>query len=310
MSAFRSRLDRIFDQIIGAQGKKQTTRMHLDDTLLECFSRLSPKCRDEELEDLVYFILDLYQFHGVQVAIAEVDVDHVVVDLRTALEEHAARVRGRASLQEDQHVFLVLNRCLQEIPWESLPILRGRSVSRIPNVDFLVDRLEFARRRDQSTGPNSDQYEGRTRLDLSSTYYILNPSGDLESTERRFSPWLRSMRDVGWDGIIGRIPSEQEFTHALEKNELLMYVYLLSLSARPFLISFLQLFWSRRWGTVHTVAQDSTLASVCGHHALGLFLRFTAGHGRIRPHRDAVQLHACRMVTWPFPHFISPLPFS
>lgn len=224
MSAFRNRLDRIFEQIIGAQGMKQSTRTHLDDSLLECFSHLSPKCRDQELEDLVYFILDLYQFHGVQVAIAEVDVDHVVVDLRTALEEHAARVRGRASLQEDEHVFLVLNRSLQEIPWESIPILRGRSVSRIPNVDFLVDRLEFARRRDQSKSGQSGQYGGRTRLDLSSTYYILNPSGDLESTERRFSPWLRSMREVGWDGIIGRAPSEQEFTHALEKNELLMYI--------------------------------------------------------------------------------------
>ncbi|KAH8987879.1 peptidase family C50-domain-containing protein [Lactarius akahatsu] len=225
MSAFRSRLDRIFEQIIGAQGMKQSTRMHLDDSLLECFSRLSPKCKDEELEDLVYFILDLYQFHGVQVAIAEVDVDHVVIDLRTALEEHAARVRGRASLQEDEHVFLVLNRNLQEIPWESLPILLGRSVSRVPNIDFLVDRLEFARRRDQSTatGQGSGQYEGRIRLDLSSTYYILNPSEDLESTERRFSPWLRSMRGVGWDGIIGRTPSEQEFTHALAKNELLIY---------------------------------------------------------------------------------------
>ncbi|KAH9171315.1 peptidase family C50-domain-containing protein [Lactarius sanguifluus] len=225
MSAFRSRLDRIFEQIIGAQGMKQSTRMHLDDSLLECFSRLSPKCKDEELEDLVYFILDLYQFHGVQVAIAEVDVDHVVVELRTALEEHAARVRGRASLQEDEHVFLVLNRNLQEIPWESLPILLGRSVSRVPNIDFLVDRLEFARRRDQSTatGQDSGQYEGRTRLVLSSTYYILNPSGDLESTERRFSPWLRSMQGVGWDGIIGRTPSEQEFTHALAKNELLIY---------------------------------------------------------------------------------------
>ena len=282
--------------------------MHLDDSLLECFSRLSPKCRDEELEDLVYFILDLYQFHGVQVAIAEVDVDHVVVDLRTALEEHASRVRGRASLQEDEHVFLVLNRSLQEIPWESLPILRGRSISRIPNVDFLVDRLEFARRRNQSTSPSSDKYEGRTRLDLSSTYYILNPSGDLESTERRFSPWLRSMREVGWDGIIGRMPSEQEFTHALAKNELLMYIFY-PMAAQRFLISFFQLFWSRRRGAVHTVSQDSTLAPVCGHHALGLFLRLAAGHGRIRPHRDAVQLHACGMVTCSFPT-PSSLPFS
>jgi separase len=224
MSAFRNHVNRIFEQTIGAQGKKQRTRMHVDSHLLECFSRLSPKCRDEELEDLVYFILDLYQFHGVQVAIAEVDVDHVVVDLRTALEEHAARVRGCVEPQEDEHVFLVLNRCLQEIPWESLPILRGRSVSRIPNVDFLIDRLELAQRRRESGTRESKQYDGHTRLDSSSTYYVLNPSGDLEGTERRFSPWLRSMQAVGWDGIIGRTPSEQEFSDALLKNELVMCV--------------------------------------------------------------------------------------
>ncbi|KAI9509013.1 peptidase family C50-domain-containing protein [Russula earlei] len=223
MSVFRNRMDRIFEQTIGAQGKKQSTHMHIDNPLLECFSRLSPKCRDEELEDLVYFILDLYQFYGVQVAIAEVDVDHVVVDIRTALEEHAARVRGRVSSNDDEHVFLVLNRCLQEIPWESLPILRGRSVSRVPNVDFLIDRLELAGRRRRSGSRDSEQYDGHTRLNSSSTYYILNPSGDLEGTERRFSPWLRNMQAVGWDGIIGRAPSEQEFSHALSKNELVIY---------------------------------------------------------------------------------------
>jgi separase len=224
MSTFRSRIDRIFEQTIGAQGKKQSIRMQVDLPLLECFSRLSPKCRDEELEDLVYFILDLYQFHGVQVAIAEVDVDHVVVDLRTALEEHSARVRGHIRFQEDEHVFLVLNRCLQEIPWESLPILRGRSVSRVPNVDFLIDRLELAHRRRQSGRRDPERYDGHTRLNSSSTYYILNPSGDLEGTERRFSPWLKSMQAVGWNGIIGRAPSEQEFSNALSKNELVMYI--------------------------------------------------------------------------------------
>jgi separase len=230
MSAFRTRIDRIFEQAIGAQGKKQSVRLHVNLPLLECFSRLSPKCRDEELEDLVYFILDLYQFHGVQVAIAEVDVDHVVVDLRTALEEHAARVRSHIRFQEDEHVFLVLNRCLQEIPWESLPILRGRSISRIPSVDFLIDRLELAQRRRQSRSRELEHYDGHTRLDSSSTYYVLNPSGDLEGTERRFSSWLRSMHTVGWDGIIGRAPSEQEFSHALSKNELVMYV---PTSSRP-----------------------------------------------------------------------------
>ena len=65
------------------------SQVMLDDAMIECFSTLSPKCRDEELEDLVYFILDfkLYQFHGVPVAIAEVDIDQVVVDLRGYYEQ-------------------------------------------------------------------------------------------------------------------------------------------------------------------------------------------------------------------------------
>ena len=51
--------------------------MHLDDTLLECFIHLDPKCKDEELDDLVYFILDVYQFHGIQFSVAELDMDMV-----------------------------------------------------------------------------------------------------------------------------------------------------------------------------------------------------------------------------------------
>jgi len=42
---------------------------------------LYTKCRDEELEDIVYFVLDLYQYHGVPVAVSEVDIDQVVIDL-------------------------------------------------------------------------------------------------------------------------------------------------------------------------------------------------------------------------------------
>ena len=57
--------------------KKSKHRLHLDDAILECFSTLSPKCRDEELEDLAYFVLDLFQMHGAQVAASEIDMDQV-----------------------------------------------------------------------------------------------------------------------------------------------------------------------------------------------------------------------------------------
>ena len=211
----------------------------LDDAMIECFSTLSPKCRDEELEDLVYFILDLYQFHGVPVAIAEVDIDQVVVDLRVVLEEHSAKrfkekksssranvVKGSTELStpSDEHLFLVLDKNVQGLPWESMSILRGRSVSRIPGVDFLHDRLAFAKLKREARGQVHNSEEGAV-VDASSGYYILNPSGDLGRTEDRFHEWSKDMRKMGWDGVIGRPMSELEFVNALRTRDLVVCVH-------------------------------------------------------------------------------------
>ena len=206
------------------QEKKPKSRIGLDDGLLECFSTLPPDCRDEELEDLVYFILDLYQFHGVPVAISEVDMDQVVVELRGALEEHAARLKGRAghAKDDDSHIFLVLDKNVQGIPWESLPVLRGRSVSRIPSIDFLLDRLEFSHWRKWEDGRPQEGLVDQAIVDPRRTYFVLNPSGDLKGTEERFAGWLKEMKCVGWDGVVGRAPSEQQFVDALTNRDLMM----------------------------------------------------------------------------------------
>lgn len=223
----RTRIDKVFKRSLHSQERKQKVKIRLDDNLLRCFSTLSPKCRDEELEDLIYFVLDLYQFHGIPVAISEVDVDQVVIDLRTALEEHAVKAKGKVIPEEDNHMFLVLDKNVQGIPWESIPILRGRSVSRIPSIDFLMDRLEFAKWQ-KDTGHRSredrrsDAPIDRATVDPKSTYYVLNPSGDLKGTEGRFSSWLTEMNKLGWEGSIGRPPSEQQFLDALTRKDLVM----------------------------------------------------------------------------------------
>ena len=209
----------------------------LDDAMIECFSTLSAKCRDEELEDLVYFVLDLYQFHGVPVAIAEVDIDQVVVDLRTVLEETCMKkakeknfstrvISGStepSSTPSDEHLFLVLDKNVQGLPWESMPILRGRSVSRIPGVDFLHDRVAFAKLKREARGQIHKPEDGAA-VDASSGYYILNPSGDLGRTEDRFRDWSKDMRKMGWDGVVGRPVSEQEFVNALRTRDLVVCV--------------------------------------------------------------------------------------
>ncbi|KAJ7510027.1 cysteine peptidase C50 [Mycena galericulata] len=205
------------------------SKVALDDVLLECFSTLSPKCRDEELEDLVFFILDLYQFHGVPVAIAEVDIDQVVVDLRGVLEEHHGRLAGRrkgagpasTKVEEDEHTFLILDKNIQGLPWESIPILRGKSVSRIPSVDFLLDRVQLAGW--LAHGSSSTAVVDRAAVDPHKGYCILNPSGDLLRTEGRFKGWVEDMEKVGWQSVVGQPPSEQQFLDALRKKDLVVY---------------------------------------------------------------------------------------
>ena len=214
----RTRLEKVFKRSLGPHDKKRK-KVGLDDALLACFSALSPRCRDEELEDVIYFILDLYQFHGEPIAISEVDMDQVTVDLRAALDEHAAaKKRAGVTAIEDSHTFLVLDRRLQGIPWESLPVLRGQSVSRIPSLQFLMDRVRLA---DMERGDGSGVID-RVRVDGRKTYYVLNPSGDLKGTEGRFSAWLKEMHEVGWEGIVGRAPSEQEMLNGLARKDLVM----------------------------------------------------------------------------------------
>jgi len=207
------------------------SQFSLEEAIVRCFSALSPKCRDEELEDVVYFVLDLYQFHGVPVAIAEIDIDQVVIDLRAVLEEYAAKVSkqdkaAKASMtSEDEHLFLILDKNVQGLPWESIPILRGRSVSRIPGVQFLHDRLAFAKCRREAVGQRFNPKDGAP-IDPRKGYYILNPSGDLGRTEERFKDWASGMKKAGWDGIVGQSVSEQQFVNALQSQDLVVYVLL------------------------------------------------------------------------------------
>ncbi|KAF8212071.1 peptidase family C50-domain-containing protein [Mycena galopus ATCC 62051] len=236
ISDLRVQFDKIFHRALRFQDKKVKakpagkhkrmpsesqipSKVALDDVLLECFSTLSPKCRDEELEDLVFFILDLYQFHGVPVAIAEVDLVQVAVDLRGVLEEHHARLGRRkgagpaSKVQEDEHMFLILDKNIQGLPWESIPILRGKSVSRIPSVDFLLDRVQLAGW--LAHGPGSSTW--------STGYCVLNPSGDLVRTEGRFKGWVDDMEKVGWQSVVGQAPTEHQFLDALRKKDLVVY---------------------------------------------------------------------------------------
>ena len=70
-------------------------------------------------------------------------------------------------------VILVLSEELQRLPWESIPLLRNRSVTRCPSIDFILSRC----------CSSSSKY---IRCDNIS--YVLNPEGNLSSTQSTMLP--------------------------------------------------------------------------------------------------------------------------
>ena len=221
LNELRNCLDKVFKRHIHLNGrKKMNSKIKLDDSLLECFSTLQSDCKDEELEDLIYFVLDIHGFQGIQLALAEIDIDQAVIDIRQALDEFNGKFNNNnnsnVNEEEEEHTFLILDKMTQSFPWECIPSLRGRSVSRIPSISFLKDRIEY-----NKMLKNVDVH--KSYVNPKSTYCLINPSGDLNRTQKSFDGWFKEMKKLGWKGISGREPLEVELSNGLENKELFIY---------------------------------------------------------------------------------------
>lgn len=240
LSNFGGKLDRIFSSALSDGGHEvKRGRVKLDDALLENFLTLGSRCQDEEIEDLVYFILDIYQFHGVPVALAELDLDQVRllgridaqadrcklgIDVKSALADAESQLPAANSTHasDNDYLFLALDRNVASFPWESIPCLRGKSVSRIPSLSFLLNQLSMGAHLPPVNGFTAGPLE-RRRINSRKTYYILNPAKDLNRTEEHFKPWIKEMVErAGWQGVIGRHPTELELKNALKEYDLVM----------------------------------------------------------------------------------------
>ncbi|KAM0787440.1 hypothetical protein ACM66B_003520 [Microbotryomycetes sp. NB124-2] len=214
--------------IVRAAQDKRASKFKLDKSIVKCFASLPSSSREEDFEDVYHFAMESFQLSGIPAACDEVDVDQVVLDLRSAFEElHNAdredepappsadkSVDGQA---DGQHLLLMLDKTLQPFPWESLPCLRGKSVSRVPSLSFVRDRLDLARNA-------SGTHKGRLVVDAHKTSFVLNPAKDLANTQKTFEPWLEHQRRAtGWTGITARAPSDDEMRHSLSTSDLVLY---------------------------------------------------------------------------------------
>ncbi|GAB1320720.1 separin protein [Madurella fahalii] len=233
-------------QVHGKKGKAaQGVRATLDVNILELFIGLGdatkPGCDfDDELNDLLYFVVDILQFYGERNAYDEIDFDSMVVETFDALQAYHSAVKTDDEPNPGIHTILLLDKALHVFPWESLPCMQGLAVSRMPSLACLRQLILDQRQRQQCAEQNLTGEEHHAppeghRASLARGTYILNPSGDLVSTQSTFSqplethlppcasPSSSSDDPPSWKRITARPPTEAEFSSALTSSDILLY---------------------------------------------------------------------------------------
>ncbi|ETS80483.1 hypothetical protein PFICI_08012 [Pestalotiopsis fici W106-1] len=224
-------------QVRGKRTKAAATtgKVSLDPRILDLFIGLGdatiPECDlDEPLNDLLYFVVDILQFHGERNAYDEIDFDVMVVETFDALRSYHAAAKNNNHSDEHTHTVLILDKALHIFPWESLPCTQGIAMSRVPSLACLRRSILEQRASPVQCFESSEEAEaGTTRSEASGHHisfhsgtYILNPSADLKSTQATFGKPLATLPPT-WSSIETRVPTEAEFEQSLISSDLLLY---------------------------------------------------------------------------------------
>lgn len=156
------------------------------------------------IDDLIYFLLDSLSYHG------ELNnYGDLPSSLGTSIQKLLEKFQDIKTKIKNEHIILIPGvRCLF-FPWESLSILRDKSVSRVPSVRILLNMLKNV---------SSDlTIEGQSKV-----HYLINPGGDLQRTESLFKN--RFQAEPNWTGLVGEAPKEGELVNYLKKQDIFVYI--------------------------------------------------------------------------------------
>lgn len=207
-----------------AKGRAKQPSITLDPRILDLFIGLGdptdPDCDfDEALNDLLYFVVDILQFHGERNAYDEIDFDAMVVETYDALRGYHAAARSEGVREPGAHTVLVLDKALHGFPWESMPCMENLAVSRVPSLAAL--RRLITESRKPAAGAQEDDMAGGHYVSAKAGTYMLNPSSDLTNTQAYFEPSFSSLSS--WTRLVNKEPTERDFEEALSASDVFLY---------------------------------------------------------------------------------------
>lgn len=112
------------------------------------------------------------------------------------------RRAGTTAAPESRPLVLILDEQLTQLPWESMPVLQKRSVSRaLSLVHLLASHL-------MHSGGSGD---GVAHASMRKAFYIIDPEDNLPATRETIGKYVAAKpKALNWDGVVGSAPSAEE----------------------------------------------------------------------------------------------------
>ncbi|CAO3592950.1 unnamed protein product [Absidia cylindrospora] len=248
LDSFRQSLRHILmENIYGSLAPATPTNkrvLDINDRILQLVLGLGTNSSDQDVEDIVYFLLACFESQEIPIDYSDVIIDNMVLQLQQIIKSYheQAAVANVNTLERlpNEHIILIPDKHTQQFPLESLPSLRSQPVSRLPCISFLRDRILYGQSRKNSTrnqkhqetkrrqamldGSHMEEDDGEWQdimIDASRAYFILNPSGDLKYTQAKFENVFAKMHT--WEGQTQKKPSEMECRSVLLQKDLYMF---------------------------------------------------------------------------------------
>lgn len=205
---FKREVYEIMNQLVS-----ETEYSKIDDTSIELLLLQDPTVQENKTlsfklaKDIIMHMLYCIQskMPSFKMPISS-EIDGTVGKVVELLERRSTILKE----SDDTHIVLIPTHQCNSIPWESTPILRNKSVTRMPSIQMLTDLLNN----------NNDLPEGK-QIDTSKGYYVINPAGDLKRTEENFKTIFEDMH--GWNGIVGDKPTETDIIQGISNSNLYIY---------------------------------------------------------------------------------------
>ncbi|KAI8988790.1 peptidase family C50-domain-containing protein [Pilobolus umbonatus] len=221
-----------FNDLIQRYANEGTTtkkRIEFNSQFCQMVLRLGRYPKSREVTDIIYFALSCYLSSIEGIAEESQGFKTLINQVKGLITQYhdkayTAGLDGTKTMP-NEHVILILDNHLQMLPIESMPILRSQSVSRLPCLSFLRDRILYTQAFNNKEAyadfkiSSSDHWED-LKVSKNSNFYVLNPSGDLELTQQMFESAFKSY--PSWEGIVRQQPMELQVRSALQTKDIYM----------------------------------------------------------------------------------------